>query len=236
MGTFAASVHLDRRTTTAPKLARALKGLDDELTATWTDGWLSLHLDDATFAVSAFTLGRRVSKATGGKVVVLALHDSDRALAEVFVGGRSVASLEGHDGGLKWKRSAWVRAGADDDVLEDLDADDADECLEVLADALGIPGETVLADEGEAPVHEQAPRPGKSKKAARAGGGGAGLAAVQKEWAALEAETRAAGVAVPSWKHQLKLNAVFACKAPATIRSQIALIRSSLRRLSARRG
>jgi hypothetical protein len=234
MGTFAASVHLDRRATRVATLEQALSRLDDELTATWTDRWLSLHLDDVAFSVEAFPLGRRLSKATGAKVVVFALHDSDRALAEVYVAGRSVASLEGHDGALTWRRAAWVRAGADADVLDDLDASDADECIEVLADALGIPGETVLVDEGEAKVHERS-RARSAKSKPRVGKGAAALATVQKEWEALEAEARAAGVAVPTWKHQLRLNAVFADQAPTTIRNQIALIRGSLRRLAPKR-
>lgn len=231
MGTFAASIHLDRTTTRQSALDAALARLEGDLTCTKTRRWLSVHRDDIEFSIEAFPLGRQLSKATGARVVVFALHDSDRSVAEVFLEGQRAASLEAKRR-LKWKRTDWIRAGATAEALEGLDDTEADECPLQLAAAFGIPRQTVLLDEGDAPVRSSPKRAAKAAPKAKGAVKSAALATVQMEWEALEAEARAAGVSIPSWEHQLKLNAAFSDQTPATLRAQINQVRSSLPQLA----
>ncbi|MBM4781485.1 MAG: hypothetical protein GQE15_27730 [Archangiaceae bacterium] len=156
--------------------------------------WVSI---DDLDPVAAVSLAKQLS--TGRHAVALC---EEKSFARAFRDGRMVASLAA---GKRTKISQWVKAGADAVVLEDLDGADADEAVEIIGDALGIP---------DRPIAKRA----KTDE----------LEAVRLEWESLVKEAKAIGAVLPTWAQQRRLNAIFGADAASMIRDQMALIRQGM--------
>lgn len=156
--------------------------------------WVSI---DDLDPVAAVSLAKKLSK--GRRAVVLC---EEKSFARVFRDGRMLASLAQ---GKRTKVSQWVKDGADAVVLEDLDGADADEAVEIIGDALGIP---------DRPIAKRA----KTDE----------LEAVRLEWESLVKEAKAIGAVLPTWAQQRRLNAIFGADAASMIRDQMALIRQGM--------
>lgn len=156
--------------------------------------WVSI---DDLDPVAAVSLAKSLSK--GRRAVVLC---EEKSFARVFRDGRMVASLAE---GKRTKISQWVKAGADATVLEDLDGADADEAVEIVGDALGVP---------DRPIVKRA-KPND-------------LEAVRLEWESLVKEARAIGAVLPTWTQQRRSYAIFGADAASMIRDQMSLIRQGM--------
>lgn len=232
MGTYAASVHV--RGVALQPVLEALQPLQQEfdLAFTTTTGaeWLSVHADELRFAGEAYAVAKALSKTLGARAVSFALFDDAELICEAFVKGRSAASAAVKNGKrARLGTKEWTALGASAEVLAELSGsiDDATEAAFTLARALGIPEETVLADQGE----DKAKAP--PKRGASSGTPTKGTAklsaAVVAEWAQLEEAAKTAGVAVPKLELFLKMQPAFGQGIDdAAVRTTIALLRKAL--------
>jgi hypothetical protein len=229
MGTFAASVHLDRTSCTEPALAKALRALDaKDLTATWDERWLSLHHDEGAFAIGAFEVGQTLSRTAKARVLVLALLDGDEARCTLFERGRNSAELTATpDSPPRWNRSAWQNAGASKKALDAVADAEVEDMVFELARAFGVPGDTVLADEGEDAVEA---RPASSSKPKLAQALPADLEAVRDDWNAFVAEARGVpGMMVQDFDGHVQSAARLGQPLRARdLRAQLSLLRQAL--------
>ncbi len=233
MGTSAASLHIQG--STLREVLAALEPIEraHELEFTTTTGreWLSVHADELRFAGEVDAVAKALSKALGAMTVSLALFDDSDMRGEVFVKGRPVASATMKQGKrARLVAKEWTALGASAKVLAGLaksGMDDATEAAFILARSLGIPEDTVLADQGEDPV---AAAPLKKPTASRRKPVAATLSdELVAEWKALEQDAKGHGLGVPRLEDFLKLQASFGQRVDEkAVRSAMALLKKSL--------
>lgn len=204
-----------------------------EFTTTAGDDWLSVHADTLRFAGEVDAVARALSKELSVMTVSLALFDDSDLACACFVGGRAVATAtmkQGHR--LQLAAKKWAVLGASPKVLATLSRrgmDDPTEAAFIIARAFGIPEDTVLADEGDAATPARRKKPQRPRASALSD-------SVASEWAELERQAGAHGVAVPKLTSFLKMQAAFGqpFDEPA-VRSTIALLRKTMRAAAKRR-
>lgn len=200
MSNSAATIHL-RNVKSTRELEAALSSFSElELTSRTTGAWTSIHSDDAVFIADAAKLALQLSKSLSTVAVSFVLFDDMAVTCSTFakgLKGESISVMEGQR--TKFDPAAWKRAGLDAAKLERLARPfkDVNEAAMLLAGALRIPIHTVLIDDPSV-LGDDAP---KAKPAAKPKLD----PALAKEWAKLERDAKASGVAVPSFQEFLEM-------------------------------
>jgi hypothetical protein len=200
MSNSAATIHL-RNVKSSRDLETALASASKLELMTRTDGaWTSIHGDDPTFIADAAKLALQLSKSLGTVAVSFVLFDDMAVTCSTFakgLKGESISIMEGQR--TRFDPAAWKRAGLDAAKLERLAKPfkDVNEAAMLLAGALRIPLRTVLLEdpstlEDDAPKAKPAAKPKLDP-------------ALAKEWAKLERDAKATGVAVPSFQEFLEM-------------------------------
>lgn len=176
------------------------------------DEWLSVHSDHPEFALQVDELGRALSRALKTRVVTFGLFEPDLFACSCFKSGRAQATVLVKEGEKPndFEPAKWKTVGLDAKLVKALGSkhDDIAGVADLIADGLGIPLDTVLAqgpsEEEEEFGFESEPARSKPSKTGPLPKPPKGAEAVRPpliaEWEALRLQAEEVDIELPTFE------------------------------------